>query len=104
MLPENLGVTAGDHGLLDVRPVDEKFHHGPAVSVGRDAANAHLLAHKHSVEMVLRCHGRSWLGALPLQLRGVDACQPDPFTGCSTTGVAVVAALDGHGVQGRGRG
>jgi hypothetical protein len=93
--PEDLGVAAGDHGLLDVRPVDEQLGHGPAISVSRNAANAHLLAHEHSVEVILRRHGWSWLGVLPLQLRGVDASQPDLFACGRGAGIAVVAALDG---------
>ena len=39
---QKLGVAAGDHGLLDVRPVDEQLGHGPAISVSRNAANARL--------------------------------------------------------------
>ena len=104
MTPEDLGVAAGDHGLLDVRPVDEQLGHGPAVSVSRNASNAHLLAHEHPVEVILRRHGWSWPGALPLQLGGVDAGQTNFFAHGRGAGAAVVAALDGDGGQGRSGG
>ena len=87
--PEDLSVTAADHRLLDVHPVDEQLGHGPAVSVSRDAANAHLLAHEHSVEVILRRHGGSWPGILPLQLGSIDAGQPDLFARGRGAGVAV---------------
>ena len=40
--PINLGLSAGDHCLLDIRSVDEEFCHGSSVAVSGDAPNGHF--------------------------------------------------------------
>ena len=65
------------------------------MAIGCDAADAHLLIHKHSVEVVFRCHCRSRSGVFTHQLRGLDAGQLDLFAGFSGAGIAIRAVLDG---------
>ena len=96
-------MTAGDHRLLNIHPVDEQLTDGPAIAVGGDPPKADGLPDHHGSKVIPGSLGAFRLSTLPPQLGSVDAGQPDLFPGCRTTGVAVVAAADGDGLQGCSR-
>ena len=96
-------MAAGDHRLLHVHPVDEQLSDGSAIAIDGDPAKADGLPDHHGPKVIASSSGPFWLSPLPPQLGSVDAGQPDLFTGCRMTGVAVVAPADGHGFEGSSR-
>tara|TARA_B100001093_G_scaffold428089_1_gene422729 strand:+ start:709 stop:1134 length:426 start_codon:yes stop_codon:yes gene_type:complete len=96
-------MAAGDHGLLNIQPVDEQLTDGPAISVFGDSAKAQGLPGHHGPQVITGSPSPFRLSPFPSQLRSVDAGQPDPFTISGPTGVAVIAAVDGDGLQGCSR-
>ena len=62
-----------------------------------------FLCHRHGLKVIAGSPGPLRLSPLPSHFWGVDAGQPDLFTGCGSAGVAVVAAADGDFLQGRSR-
>ena len=100
--PIDLRMAAGDHGLLNIHPVDEQLADGSAVSVGCDAAKADRPSDHHSAEVIaggdgcVDIHHRP--GGAPPHFRGVDAGQPDLFALGRGARIAVVAVADGHGL------
>ena len=77
--PEDLCMATGNHGLLHIHPVNEQLTDCPAITTSCDPADVHPLIDQQSVEVIFRNHCWNWFCIVPLQLRGVDACQPDPF-------------------------
>ena len=96
-------MAAGDHGLLDVHPVDKQLPDGPAVAVGGDPAKPDGLSDDHGPKVITGSSGPFRLRPLPFQFRRVDAGKPDLFIVSGSACVAVVAAADDDGVQGRNR-
>ena len=96
-------MAAGDHGLLNIQPVDEQLTDGPAISVFGDSAKAQGLPGHHGPQVIASSSGPFRLNPLPSQLGCVDAGQPDPFTVSCPASVAVVAAADGDFLQGCSR-
>ena len=79
IFPEDLCMAAGNHGLLDIHPVNEQLTDCPAIAISCDSADAHPLIDQQSAEVIFRSDCWSWFCIVPLQLRCIDACQPDPF-------------------------
>ena len=96
-------MAAGDHRLLNIHPVDEQLTDGPAIAVGGDPAKADGLADHHGSKVIPGSLGPFRLSPFPSQFWRVDTGQPDPFAGIGPAGVAVVAAVDGDGLQGCSR-
>ena len=96
-------MAAGDHRLLHVHPVDEQLTDSPAIAVCGDPAKADRPSFDHRPQVIPSSLGAFRLSPLPPQLGSVDAGQPDPFTGCGSAAVAVVAAADGDALQGCSR-
>ena len=98
----------GDHRLLNIYPVDKWFSDGSAVPVRLDVAKGVGFSDHHSAKVIEGGDGGVDIHHCPCKapphFGGVDADQPDPFASCRKTVVAVVAALDGHGLQSRGGG
>ena len=92
-------MAAGDHGLLNIQPVDEQLTDGPAISVFGDSAKAQGLPGHHGPQVITGSPSPFRLSPFPSQLRSVDAGQPDPFTFSCSAGIAVVTAADGDGLQ-----
>ena len=49
VFPEDFGVAACNHCLLNVGPINEQLSNGSAVAISFDPADAHLLIHQHPV-------------------------------------------------------
>ena len=90
-------MAAGDHGLLNIQPVDEQLTDGPAISVFGDSAKAQGLPGHHGPQVIASSSGPFRLNPLPSQLGCVDAGQPDLLSGGRPTSIPVVAIADGHG-------
>ena len=96
-------MATGDHRLLNIHSAHEQLTDGSAITVAGDPAKADRLADHHGLKVIAGSPGPSRLSPIPSHFWGVDAGQPDLFTGCGSAGVAVVAAADGDGFQGSSR-
>ena len=103
VLPKDLRMAAGDHHLLTIHSAHEQFSDGTAITVAGDPAKADRLADHHGLKVITGSPGPLRLSPIPSHFWGVDAGQPDLFTGCGSAGVAVVAPADGDGFQGSSR-
>ena len=103
VLQKDLRMSAGDHRLLNIHPVDEQLTDGSAIAIDGDPAKADRPSDHHRSKVITGSSGPFRLSPLPFQLGSVDASQPDPFTVSGSAGVAVVAAADGDGLQGCSR-
>ena len=75
--------------------IDMQLLDSSAIAVSRDATKVDRPSNHHSSQPVACRLSPLGLCSFASQLRRVDAGQPDLFSGCCATGVAVVAALDG---------
>ena len=96
-------MAAGDHGLLNIPPIDEQLTDSSAVAIEHDSTKADRPSDNHSSKVIPGIPGPLRLSTLSSQLGGVDARQPDPLTVNGPAGIAVVAAPNGDGLQGRNR-
>ena len=103
VFPKDLGMATGDHRLLNIHPVDEQLSDSPSITVGGDPAKADSPSFDHHPQVIAGRFGTFRPSPLSSQLRSVDAGQPDSFAVRGSAGVAVVAAANGHGLQGRSR-
>ena len=94
--PKDLGMTGGDHLLLNVGCSKEKLCHCSPITVFGDPSDTNLLTDHKASEMISSLFSWNWLSSLATELRCVDAGESNPFACCCGACIAVVAASDLH--------
>jgi len=94
------------HFLLNIDAVHKQFSNGAAIAIGVDPSDDDRLTSHHPIEEVAGCigirvvvreglHRRRTESRVRLPLRGINAGEPDSFTGCRAASITDLAAADG---------
>ena len=92
MAPKDLGMTSGDHLLLNVGCSKEKLCHCSLITVFGDPSDTNLLTDQKASEMISSLFSWNRLSSLAAEFRGVDASESNLLASGSRAGIAVVAA------------